>query len=182
MQCKATVYDFSMPHLEFEQWVPYPMEHVFLFFANPDNLPRIMPPSLAARNVRVSLARPSSFPDGVNPDQPIAGEGSEIVTSFRALPFLPARMSWTAAIVEFKWNGCFADDQTRGPFKRFRHRHHFLRSERNGIDGTIIHDVVDYEAGFGVLGLIAGRLFISRMLEKAFAYRHHAAERLLGSG
>ena len=181
MQSKAAVYDFAMAHLEFEQWVPYPIERVVLFFANPENLPRIMPPSTGARNVQVRLAQPASYPAEMHSQQPIAGEGSQIVTSFRALPFLPIRLSWTASIIEFKWNGCFADDQSRGPFKRFRHRHHFLRSERNGIDGTIVNDVIDYEAGFGVLGLLAERLFISRMLKEVFEYRQQAAERLLRS-
>ena len=182
MQCKGVVYDFSMPHLEFEQWVPHPVERVFRFFANPENLPRIMPPSTGARNVQVRLVRPNSLSDEENVTQPIAGEGSEIVTSFRVLPFLPIPLEWTASIIEFKWNGCFADDQTRGPFKHFRHRHHFLRSERNGINGTIIHDVIDYEAGFGILGLLAERLFITPKLKKVFEYRQHAAAQLLRSG
>ena len=26
-----------------EQWLPYPVEPVFAFFANPENLPRLMP-------------------------------------------------------------------------------------------------------------------------------------------
>jgi hypothetical protein len=31
--------------MSFEQWVPFPLERVFLFFADPRNLPRLMPPS-----------------------------------------------------------------------------------------------------------------------------------------
>jgi len=27
-------------HIQFEQWVPFTLEKVFLFFANPQNLPR----------------------------------------------------------------------------------------------------------------------------------------------
>jgi uncharacterized protein YndB with AHSA1/START domain len=35
-----------MPHhLDFEQWVPFPIERVFAFFSNPENLPRMMPAS-----------------------------------------------------------------------------------------------------------------------------------------
>ncbi len=30
-------------HAQFEQWAAVPIELVFLFFANPGNLPRIMP-------------------------------------------------------------------------------------------------------------------------------------------
>jgi hypothetical protein len=39
--------------------------------------------------------------------------------------------------------------------------------------------VIDYEAGFGVLGVLAERLFILRMLKSVFEYRQHAAEQLL---
>jgi len=162
--------------------MPYPLQQVFLFFANPDNLPRIIPPAMGARNVQIRLARPSAFPKEVDSRRPIAGEGSQIVTSFRLLPLLPIRMSWTASIIEFKWNGCFADDQSRGPFKRFRHRHHFLRSERNGVEGTIVQDVVDYDAGYGIFGALAEQLLISRMLKKVFEYRQQAAEQLMRLG
>jgi hypothetical protein len=34
-----------MPHLEFEHWVPFPLERVFAFFSDPENLQRIMPAS-----------------------------------------------------------------------------------------------------------------------------------------
>ena len=43
--------------LEFGQWVPYPLEEVFLFFADPRNLPRIMPPATGTRIEHLSLAR-----------------------------------------------------------------------------------------------------------------------------
>ena len=33
-----------MHRVQFEDWVPFPIERVFLFFANPENLPRLMPP------------------------------------------------------------------------------------------------------------------------------------------
>ena len=45
-------------HVQFEQWVPVAVERVFLFFANPSNLPRIMPPETETELVRVKLLPP----------------------------------------------------------------------------------------------------------------------------
>ena len=41
--------------IQFEQWVAVPVEQVFRFFSNPNNLPRIMPPGLRTRLVRQRL-------------------------------------------------------------------------------------------------------------------------------
>jgi len=48
-----------MTHLvQFEQWVPVQLERVFLFFANPGNLPRITPPQIGTELVRMKLLKP----------------------------------------------------------------------------------------------------------------------------
>jgi hypothetical protein len=48
-------------HLEFEQWVRVALERVFLFFANPGNLPLIMPPETGTELVRLNLVPPPSI-------------------------------------------------------------------------------------------------------------------------
>ncbi len=170
-------------HAQFEQWVPVPMERIFLFFANPGNLPQIMPPKTGTELLRVKLVAPP----GVLTDEatvtdrpPLAGAGSEIVTSFRIFPFLPFRAGWIALITEFEWNHHFADVQKKGPFKRFQHRHEFSRQRRNGVEGTMVHDVIEYEIGFGFLGALAEKLFVSRQLRQTFEYRQKALGELLG--
>src|ERR1700733_286638 len=95
--------------IQFEQWVPFALEKVFLFFANPRNLPRIMPPGTATQLAALRLVPPvvSSWQPVARLDQ-LAGMGSEIVTSFRPLPFIPLRTEWIALITEFEWNHHFA--------------------------------------------------------------------------
>ncbi len=173
-----------MTHLvQFEQWVPVPLERVFLFFANPGNLPRIMPPQTGTELIRLKLVPPpgiaaesATITDGA----PLAGAGSEIVTSFRVIPFLSFRRQWTALITEFEWNHHFADMQKQGPFKSFRHRHELREETRNQVRGTVVRDVIEYDVGFGWLGKLAQRLFVSRQLQRIFAYRQRALEKLLG--
>jgi hypothetical protein len=78
--------------IQFEQWVAVPVEQVFSFFSNPSNLPRIMPPGLRTRLVRLRLMPRSTDSPESSADHPgLAGVGSEIVSSFRIFPWLPWR-------------------------------------------------------------------------------------------
>jgi ligand-binding SRPBCC domain-containing protein len=172
-----------MTHLvQFEQWVPVPLERVFLFFANPGNLPRIMPPQTGTELVRLKLVPPPGIPPEsaiINDGSPLAGAGSEIVTSFRVVPLLPFRTIWTALITEFEWNHHFADIQKKGPFKSFHHRHELTEETRDRLRGTMVRDVIEYDVGFGWLGEIAQRVFVNRQLRGTFEYRQRALEKLL---
>lgn len=169
-------------HLQFEQWVPFPLESVFAFFSNPENLPRIMPASMKTQLIRVARIAPPapSTSAGAKLTTPkTTGVDSIIVTSFRVFPFLPIRARWTSRITEFEWNHHFADVQDKGPFKSWHHRHQFARESRNGVDGTVAGDVIDYELGFGVFGSVANSLFIARQMRSAFAQRQRVLPQLL---
>jgi len=167
-------------HIQYEQWVPFAIEKVFLFFANPQNLPRIMPPGTATQLAALRLVPPvlSSQQPEAGRDQ-LAGMGSEIVTSFHPVPFIPVRTEWIALITEFEWNHHFADIQKKGPFKRFQHRHEFSTELRGSVSGTIVRDLIEYDAGFGILGELAQKLFIAPGLKQTFEYRQKMLEKLL---
>jgi ligand-binding SRPBCC domain-containing protein len=160
-------------HLEFNQWVPFPLERVFEFFSNPENLPRIMPQASATRLIQVNRVPPSE-PAPPRASDKAAGPRTTIVTSFRVFPFLPIRAKWIARITEFEWNCYFADVQDKGPFKTWHHRHEFLSETKDGIEGTLVRDVIDYEVGFSFVGGITNALFVRRQMEKTFAQRQHS--------
>ena len=125
---------------ETDQWVPFPVELVFAFFANPSNLPHLTPPDQKARIEDLRLQPPPPRPLVADPARRFrsiaAGEGSEILISFRPVRWIPQRVSWLARIVEFEWNSHFVDEQVRGPFKEFRHRHAVRAEIRDGVEGT----------------------------------------------
>jgi ligand-binding SRPBCC domain-containing protein len=165
-------------HLQFEKWVPFPLERVFAFFSNPENLPRIMPAASDTKILGVKRVAPPSPPAGAAEDS-AAGVGSTIATSFRVSPFLPVRAQWIARITEFEWNHYFADVQEKGPFKRWHHRHEFRADTREGVAGTLVRDVIEYEVGFGLIGAIADALFVRRQMESTFAHRQQVLQSLL---
>ncbi len=87
-----------------EQWVPYPRERVFAFFADPANLPPLMP---AWQRARVEKA-----PDA-------AGEGSLITISFRPVPFFPCGWSGMRSLQNFAGMTSFATNNAEVPSSIF---------------------------------------------------------------
>ena len=162
-------------HVEFAHWVPFPLARVFLFFANPENLPRLMPPETDTRIDKLQLV-PPPYPPG--PDR-LAGVGSEIYTSFLTIPGLPFRATWIARITEFEWNHHFADIQTKGPFQSWHHRHEFASEIRDSVRGTLVRDEIDYSVGLGPLGAAANHLFVARQLLLTFQGRQQTLPGLL---
>lgn len=171
-------------HFEQRQWVPYPVELVFAFFANPTNLPHLMPSKLQTQIEDARIAPPPPRP--VHPDPArryksvAAGMGSEILISFFPVAWVPRRVSWMARITEFEWNSHFCDEQVRGPFTRFHHRHGIVAEVRDGVEGTLVSDDVEFELPYGVLGRAAG-VFVLRKLEKSFAYRQKRLPEILAA-
>ena len=156
--------------------MPVEIGRVFLFFANPQNLPRIMPPRTETKLIEVKLVSP---PDAAKKNgQGLAGVGSEIVTSFRLFRFPPIHSNWTARITEFEWDHHFADLQMKGPFKRFFHRHELRTETRNGIEGTVVRDAIEFDAGYGFPGRLAEK-FIVQQMRQTFIYRQQKLEELL---
>jgi len=165
------------------QWVPFPVELVFAFFANPGNLPHLMPKWQQARVESSRLIAPPPRPVAADPalryQSQAAGEGSEMVISFRPVPRLPFRVSWIAKITEFVWNDHFCDTQLKGPFESWNHCHRITGETRDGVNGTLVMDEVEFAMPMGPLGRVAHGLFVRRQMESTFAYRQRRLEEIL---
>ena len=164
---------------EAEQWIAASLPRVFAFFADPRNLPKIMPPSQGARLLKLNLVHPR-FPAGETPPdaQRMAGVGTEIIFKFRASPHVPLHEKWTALITDFSLNQSFRDVQKQGPFRRWTHTHSFETRVVDDREGTLIRDVVEYEVGFGVVGNFLEKVMFQRMLRSTFEYRKRALEKI----
>jgi ligand-binding SRPBCC domain-containing protein len=169
---------------ESRQWTPYPVELVFAFFANPSNLPHLMPPKLEARIEDARIEPPPVRPVAQDPARRFlsvaAGVGSEILVSFYPIPWVPKRLSCMARITGFEWNSYISDEQARGPFTLFRHRHGIGAETREGQEGTLVTDALEYELPYGWLGRV-GAVLVRRRLENWFAYRRKRLPEILAA-
>ena len=161
-------------HFQTEQQLPYPIETVFAFFANPANLPRLLPSWQHAR-VEHSTLVPPPPPPQLFPASITAGSGTRLSLTFRPFPFSPFRIHWDALIEDFRWLEGFCDVQLRGPFRSWRHCH-TVQSHRSG---TLLRDEVEYELPLGPLSPLADKLFVHRQLAATFQYRHGRTLELL---
>lgn len=169
-------------HYDAKQWLPCAPELVFAFFANPENLPRLMPRWQRARIEEATFAPPPARPPGA-PVYPgvVAGDGTRLLLSFRMLPYLPMRAPWEARIENFRWNQGFCDTQLAGPFAYWRHCHTVEAADEpeTGRRGTLLTDAIEYELPFGGVGKLADGIFVRRMLTSTFRYRHQRTAEIL---
>jgi ligand-binding SRPBCC domain-containing protein len=79
------------------------------------------------------------------------------------------RWRMTSLISVYDPPGYFVDEQVTGPFKRWRHAHHF---EPDGTGGTVMRDIVDFAAPLGPLGTVAERTVLNWYLPRLIRIRN----------
>jgi ligand-binding SRPBCC domain-containing protein len=82
-------------------------------------------------------------------------------------------LGWATLITGYDPPHSFEDTQTRGPYARWVHQHHF----RTADGGTWIEDEVSYRLPLGPLGHLAHALLVGRQLRAIFEYRGIAIEK-----
>lgn len=74
----------------------------------------------------------------------------------------------------------FVDEQVAGPFRRWRHEHLF---DPDGAGGTLMRDVAEFQAPYGLLGRAASALVLDRYLRHLLEVRNaHLAAALARRG
>lgn len=142
-----------------EQWIARPIDEVFAFFADAQNLEKITPHWLGFKILSMSTNSIS--------------EGTVIRYRLR-LNGIP--ISWRTDICEWNPPHCFVDEQTEGPYKRWRHTHRF---EAHG-GRTKMIDEVQYSLPLGVLGRIVHALKLRGDVNRIFDYRRVQIDALFG--
>jgi ligand-binding SRPBCC domain-containing protein len=173
-----------MQSFQTHQWVPFPVELVFAFFANPTNLPHLMPRKFETRIEDARIQPPPQRPMHPDPTRRFrsvaAGVGSEILISFFPIPWVPRRVSWMARITEFVWNSHFCDEQMRGPFTHFRHRHGIQAETREDVEGTLVADDIEFALPYALIGRL-GEALVRKNLANSFAYRQKRLPEILSA-
>lgn len=93
-------------------------------------------------------------------------EKDETVT-WKARHLFKNRMLRTK-ITEMKKKTMFVDEQIEGDFKSLRHEHHFKPCD----NGTIMIDIVDFEAPFGAFGRVVNTLYLTRYMRRLIEERN----------
>jgi ligand-binding SRPBCC domain-containing protein len=128
-----------------------PIDEVFAFFSEAENLERITPPEL---QFRILTPTPIDMAEGVLIDYRLRLNG---------LPF-----RWKTRISLWNPPHAFEDTQLKGPYRDWIHRHSFEAVAENQ---TVMTDHVRYRLPFFPLGQIAYPI-VSMQVRKIFRYRN----------
>lgn len=141
-------------------WVAASPSEVWPFFSDAHNLPLLTPPWL-----RFAILTPSPIAMGLDAriDYRLKVHG------------LPLR--WRTRIARWQPPHCFADEQERGPYRRWFHTHTF-----DALDGgTVLGDHVEFAVRGGPLAPLISRWFVEPDVARIFRYRlQRIAERFGG--
>jgi ligand-binding SRPBCC domain-containing protein len=149
----------AMYTLRREQWIERPIDEVFAFFADARNLEEITPPWVGFKILSMSTN--------------CIEEGTIIRYRLR-LRGIP--VYWRTNICGWDPPYSFVDEQTRGPYKTWRHTHTF---EAHG-SRTKMMDEVQYSLAFGILGRIVHSLKVRKDVSRIFDYRRERIDGLFG--
>jgi ligand-binding SRPBCC domain-containing protein len=141
-----------------KQKVDRPLDEVFEFFSNAENLERLTPSFL---NFEILSPLPIQMRVGAR----IAYK----------LKLWGVTLRWLTLIEAWDPPQSFVDTQIRGPYQRWHHLHQF---ESTADGGTLMTDKVELQVPLGPLGVIAYYAFVRRSLDEIFRYRAAVLERL----
>lgn len=71
-------------------------------------------------------------------------------------------------ITDMKKPEMFTDEQAEGDFKLLKHEHHFKPCD----NGTIMIDIINFEAPYGTVGKTFNKLYLTKYLRKLIEHRN----------
>lgn len=107
-------------------------------------------------------------------EQAVAGTTSGLISldetvTWKARHFYKNRFL-KVKITEYKAPFSFTDEMVEGDFKRMQHQHFFRQID----NGSLMIDIFDFEAPYGMLGKLAERLLLTRYLKNLLETRNAA--------
>lgn len=141
-----------------EQWLPLPLEDVFSFFSNAENLEELTP-----EWVGFQILTPL-------PIQMRAGALIDYRIHLHGIP-----LKWRTEITKWDPPFSFVDEQLSGPYASWRHEHRFESTN----NGTLVTDHIDYSIPFSWIpgASLIQKFFVQPDLDRIFSYRRDALNR-----
>jgi len=140
-----------MKRVEFFQFVPGSISEVWNFFSSPANLSKITPPEMGFTIT--------------SPPQSAMYPGMFI--TYKVSPALGIKLNWVTEITQVSDKKFFIDEQRSGPYNIWHHEHHFRE-----VDGGVeMHDILYYQAPFGIFGKMVELLFVNQKVKQIFDFR-----------
>ena len=132
------------------------------FFRKPTNLNKLTPEDV---HFKIKSGKFDDFYEGK-------------IISYKIKLFKLLALNWVTEISQIKEGSYFIDNQISGPYKMWRHEHHF-KDNHNGT--TEIIDKVKYKVPFYIVGKLMHKMFIRKKLFNIFMFRQKQINNLFNN-
>lgn len=133
-----------------EQFIPQPIEKVFIFFSEAKNL-EVITPEFLHFNI-----------ENISTEKIDLGTLIQYKLKIHGVP-----IKWKTLIEDWQPPYQFVDTQLSGPYKKWHHTHIFKKVE----GGTLMTDRVVYQLPVGYLGWLGGLPLVKNDIQKIFDFR-----------
>ncbi|MBP6385119.1 MAG: SRPBCC family protein [Pseudarcicella sp.] len=147
-----------MKVLRSQQFLPISLSHAWDFFSSPKNLNEITPEDMV---FKITSVLPEKMYQGM-------------FITYKIAPVMNVPLDWVTEITQIEVNKYFVDEQRKGPYNIWHHEHHFQETQ----GGVLMTDILHYDIGMGVLGWIAGKLYVDAKVKGIFEYREKKLKEL----
>ena len=148
--------------LHAKQTINQEINVIWDFFKKPINLNQLTPKDVC---FKINSGKSDDFYQGK-------------IISYKITLLQIFNLNWVTEISQVKEEVYFIDNQIFGPYKMWRHEHHF-KSNDNGT--TEIFDKVTYKVPFYILGRLMHKIFIRRKLLEIFIFRQKQINNLFNN-
>jgi ligand-binding SRPBCC domain-containing protein len=149
--------------LNFEQFLPIPLEEAWDFFSSPLNLAKITPPEMAFTVTSNKEHAEKMYPG--------------MIITYTVSPMFQIKLNWMTEITHVAEGKYFIDEQRFGPYQFWHHQHHF----RSVTGGTIMNDILTYGLPLGPIGQLANSIFVRKKVIEIFDFRERKVTELFGA-
>ncbi len=149
--------------LETNQFLKSDLATVWEFMSSPKNLALITP---AHMNFKI-------IGDEAKIEKMYPGQ----LIEYHITPLLNLKMHWVTEITHVKHLSYFVDEQRKGPYSLWHHKH-FLTEVNGGVE---MKDVVHYKLPFGIFGKLANTLVVKKQLQQIFDFRYNKLNKIFNN-
>jgi ligand-binding SRPBCC domain-containing protein len=149
-----------MHQLNYKQKLPVSLEKAWDFFSSPKNLKIITPPYMGF-DIKSDVSEKMY-------------EG--MVISYIVRPLLNIPVKWVSKITKVEEPFMFIDEQLKGPYKIWEHKHKFKEIE-GGIEAE---DIIDYKLKPVFISKLVNIITVRKRLEEIFDFRRNKLEEMFG--
>jgi len=140
-----------------KQLVNSSIAEVWDFFSSPENLDELTPGDMGFDIIT---------------ERPIPKMYEGQIIEYKVRPILNIPLFWRTEITSVEQDKSFVDEQRKGPYSLWRHKHIFEQHP----EGVMMTDSLEYALPLGPLGSIAHTLYVKSKLQQIFDFRYEKVE------